>query len=246
MRKPICAWLVTGLVTAVLSLGFSAHAALSVYHFSGVIDTIGWSDGSITVAPELANLFQTGGTWSMDFVYNTGAADVSPQNPNLGFYQSGGSTLSFNYGNGAYTGNLSGSQLNVIIYDWLPGTPGSPDGFSALGVVRNAAPGSQTINFPNIAGLRLLAVGVELDDNSSTVFSNDGLPGMLNLQNFDEREFFLQLGTTDNGPFFSVDGTVTSVAVVPEPSVSALLLLAVASFVFVRCRNCRLRFWSFS
>src|SRR6267378_6737732 len=84
-----------------VSVGTRSKAADVTYHYEGAITSI-LNLGGPTPPAQLATLFRPGMAWTLDFTYNAQAPDLSPLNPNIGFYPNAGRSLTFNCGNGLY------------------------------------------------------------------------------------------------------------------------------------------------
>ncbi len=64
-------------------------------------------------------------------------------------------------------------------------------------------------------------VGIRLDDTTGTVFSDDSLPRMLDLNDFD-RTSFIAIGDIMS-PVFEFDGRIDTLSLIPEPGTLLLL-----------------------
>jgi hypothetical protein len=200
-----------------------SNASTLTYHLEGTFSGI-LTLGSVPCPAALSNQFSPGQTWTLDYTCDSQAQDMNPSSPNIGYYPNGGLGLTLNVGGGTYFGAVSGGVLAIYVYDnFVNGTAYDELTLSAQSL-NNAS--AQQVQFPTIAGLRVLAIETDLRDDTATALSSDQLPSALTLDGFAGRTFFMDWAVNDyNGTFYRVLGTVESVAVIPEPGSALVLIL---------------------
>ncbi|MCB9867494.1 MAG: PEP-CTERM sorting domain-containing protein [Phycisphaerales bacterium] len=189
------------LLAYVLSAGTS-QASLVRIGFAGTIDFV---DPDVPFADAIG----IGAGFSGSYEYESSVADDFPDNPSLGGYYFPTSALFVQIDSLTFRTNDLGIAIlnsNPPLYDNYNATNGSS--FTALGV-------------------EWRHVGLTLRDATGTAFQNDHLPaGAPDLDDFEFGHIFQMIA---EGHFnASLTGTLTSIAVIPEPGTLALTALALA------------------
>jgi hypothetical protein len=189
--------------------------------WDSVIDSAGVLDGSVTVSS----------AFTATLVYDDATADGDP-------------SLDF----GAYDSPAASSDLSVVTGNYSF-SPGSDVG---IGVENDNVFGEDWIYlyaenyvatgpFPGGVGTGATAyANPTLTDYSASAHGSDALVGLnWNLADYDDALFYLFVEITGQGPqqFLEFQGTITSIQVLPEPSLLALASIAFAGLIAGRLRG---------
>jgi hypothetical protein len=210
----------------VLALAVSSPAlAVSVtVQISGtwdsVTDTASVLDGSITV----------GGSFTATLVYDDSVLDANPD-PSLGEYDiaAASSDLSITSGNYAFA---PGSGLGIAIDD---------DVFGEDAVFLFAESYVTTGPLPvGISTGGTTFANPVLSDTTGSAHTSDQLSDLpWSISDYDLATFYFVTGVLGAGPgqFIELQGTITNLAVLPEPSALMLLGLGLCALVTARIRG---------
>jgi hypothetical protein len=179
-----------------------------------VTDTAGVTDGSIFV----------GGSFTATLVYDDSIADSIPD-PTMGGYDipAGSSDLSFITGSYSF---VPGSGVGIAIDDGVSGQD-AVFLFAETYTSTGPYPGGVSTGGTTFANPSLI-------DSSATAHTSDALTDLTwtlsdyNLANF---YFFTEVLGAGAGEFLELDGTITGLTVLPEPS--SLILVVVGGFALL-------------
>ncbi len=209
------------------ALSLPTAAATITVGFAGVVDT---------VDPGVATVFSPGDTFAASVSYDDATADAAPGDPTFGNYEGAITAALFvvrRAGSPIYSAAAtpSGTAPLIRVYDEFPSL-----GFPATDQIRlGLGQPSQWPGNPSFGALDLNRLGIGLNDNiSHDALASDALTSInWNLADYvDERFFFFTFrdpdapgNITDNES--AVTGTLTSIAVVPEPVTVGLALVGI-------------------
>jgi hypothetical protein len=172
--------------------------------------TVSFQGTISAVDPLLASAFSPGQSVSGSFQIESTAADTVA-NPAVGLYLG---PTNFTYGFGTYTATAAGGTASDF-----------------LRIDDDLVLGTNTVDIYAVeaAGVSGAAIGIfqpsrlllTLGDATATVFSSDAIPTSLDLSTFSNHSASIRFA--DNGDVALVTANLTSVAVIPEPSSSALV-----------------------
>jgi len=185
-----------------------------------VMDTADVLDGSITV----------GGSFTATLVYDDSVADADPD-PNLGGYDFSAAESDLSFTSGNYT-FVPTSGLGIAVDN---------DVFGEDNVFLFAESYITTGPFPvGISAGGTSFTNPTLFDTSGTAHSSDqltDLPWSIELYNITNFYFFTGVLGASSGDFIELTGTITGLAVLPEPSGLLLAALAGIALGFARIRG---------
>jgi hypothetical protein len=217
-----CFSLGTLAVSVGLLYAVAGHAqGLVEYEFTGVVTD---NTGNLGVFGPLGTV-QIGDTFSGSFSYMTGPGnpDQLPADPELGTYN----PVDFELDQAVVPIAPAGIVVRHIPpVATLPPTPPDlgTDGFSVVGTW--------------LEGVNLRVVSLRLEAPYGTVFNDDSLPTMLNLNDFTDLRAVISIRVIglDPGGMSQIDeGILTSlVKTIPEPSSVVLSLIGLGGFVLLR------------
>jgi hypothetical protein len=195
-----------GILAFLLLTSGVSQGAPFAYQFTGVIERV--RDPSTV----LDSSVQPGTTFSGEFKFDSDAEDLDPR-PDFGDYR--GPQFSLALSMGSYYGSSENGRGAAYV---------SNNSFAG-DVLTVAADGPFSIG----GNLIVTGLGGNLIDDTGTVFSSDVLPtGPILFSSFQSSPVFVKGTDGDGLGSFELLGTLTSFAVIPEPSTLSLILLAVA------------------
>jgi hypothetical protein len=182
----------------IIILGFSlVVSANSIFEFSGYVDSINYNENNVI---DVTMGQQLTGWFSYEIVPDLNS------NTSVGEYFQDNASMSMTLGTETV------EYLNDFVY--LRTYDQSTDNFSFM--VDSTLPG--------YAGIWMHII---LDDSTGTVFSSDALPTSLELAEFDSARFVFAGNKFNNDQYDSyyIQGDVTDLVAVPEPTTLTLLTL---------------------
>ena len=203
-------------VTILTVSSTSQHAAAEIvqYAYTGEISSITLNQNNV-----LGDL-QIGDPFDGIFEFDLSVPDVFPDNPTTGSYDQDG-LMTVNLP--AISLDYSGHLFVFVFNDGLSGD-------------RFAIVADNSFDDFNVSSF-----GVTLTDSTASAFDSDALPSLLQLLDFDGREFKLIGSRLSTGDSFSMTGVITSLTIVPTPGtvVVALALFGGAGLRRRRRRSVR-------
>ena len=174
------------------------RAEIVTFEFEGYIDNIVKNENNVIEGVYLNQPF-TG--W---FNYSTDVQDLAPSNPLSGLYYQDASIV-VNLGDQTYP-YLDGFINFTITND--------NDGDKFFYVV-DGGYGDYGFTW----------FGLELTDSTGTVFATDDLPVSLNIDDFDSAFFRMAGDEIATSDYFRIEGQITNIQYIPEPTSFVLLAL---------------------
>jgi hypothetical protein len=204
------------MVAVMMTLGaaMTAEAATITVNFSGVVGS---------VSPGLAGSFAIGDVLTGSYTFEATTPPRPTSDATFAVYDA---VTDVSFTLGTYSAATAGPAPNGEIQ--VDNDPPSPfvDRYGLLSRVSDGLVG------PAASGQPLGAFGFRLDDNTNTVFSTAlTLPTSVELSDFSSSAFFVFFGNE------LVDGTLTSISSVPEPSTLGLTALGLAAMARRRQRG---------
>jgi hypothetical protein len=215
------------LFLALLSLAAAAPASatpvtvLITGTWDSVTDTAGVTDGSIFV----------GGTYTATLVYDDSVADADPD-PNAGGYDIPAGSSDLSLATGSYTFTPA-SGVGIAVDD--NGTLGTDAVFLFAETYSATGPFAAGTD---IGGTTF--ANPTLQDTSETAHSSDALTNLpWDISAYDLTNFYFFAGVTGAGAgeFIELSGTITGLAVLPEPSALVLGLVGALGLAAARLRG---------
>ncbi len=180
----------------VVWLSYACYGEVIEYEFSGFIDTINNNQNNVLPGVTINQPFE--GTFSYSIV-----PDYDPDSTRHGgYYQDASISVSLDY--------FTLSYLDDFVYFSIRDEISS--GEDRFYFVVDGQQGDY--NFSNF--------GIILLDSTRQVFTDDSLPLSLDLNDFTSSKLLL-IGRKQMQDYFNVEGTITSLTLVPEPATMSLL-----------------------
>jgi len=212
-----------------LALGAPARAVPVTIQITGswdsVTDTAGVLDGSITV----------GGSWTATLVYDDSVSDVTPSSAN-GLYPIPAAAFDLTFTSGSYSFSLGASENGEIAIENGVG------GFDALYLYAE----NFLLSGPVAPGISLGFgyVNPTLSDSTETAHTSDALTDLAwNLGSYDTTDFyfFAEVLGAGAGQYIELDGPITGLSIIPEPTTALLHGLGLAALSALARRRARTR-----
>jgi hypothetical protein len=205
------------LLFTTLALGAPASAVPVTIQITGtwdsVTDSAGVLDGSIAVA----------GSWTATLVYEDSVSDTAGSST-TGIYPIPAAAFDLTFTSGSYSFSVSASENGEIAIE------NGVSGFDTLYLyAENFALGG-----PVAAGISLGFgyVNATLSDSSQTAHSSDALTDLAwNLGAYDTTDFYFFAEVLGAGPgdYIELDGPITGLSIIPEPTTALLHGLGLAT-----------------
>jgi hypothetical protein len=220
-RGRVVCWMLSFLAIATATPALATSVTVQISGtWDSVIDNASVLDGSITV----------GGSFTATLVYDDSALDANAD-PNLGEYDIAAVSSDLSLASGNYS-FVPGSGLGIAIDD---------DVFGEDAVFLFAESYVTTGPLPlGISTGGTSYANPVLSDTTGTAHGSDdltGLPWSIGSYDLATFYFFTQVFGAGAGKFIELQGTITNVAVLPEPSALMLLGLGLGALVVARIRG---------
>lgn len=200
-------WLSVGALGLVMTIAGNSEAAMMSYQFSGVVTSF-WSS-----EPMLDDSVHVGTAFSGEVVFDSTASDEYPLTPARSRYQ--GPSFAVVCHVGTYTWSTGAGNAAISVWN---------DSFGRDALVFGALTAFQVS-----PELRIATIGGGLTDNTGRAFSSDAIPvAPVSLTGFDGRGFDIEGFEPATGASFKLHGDITGFTVVPEPSLTLLVLAFVS------------------